>query len=64
MGTADSREGVRAFMERRDPEWSLSTPLADSWLGPLTGWHFLGGLLGFDLLAALWSRKVLRTQLS
>ena len=24
MGTADSREGVRAFMERRDPEWSLS----------------------------------------
>ena len=24
MGTADSKEGVQAFMERRDPEWSLS----------------------------------------
>ena len=23
MGTADSREGVMAFMEKRDPEWSL-----------------------------------------
>lgn len=24
MGTPDSKEGVRAFMERRDPEWTLS----------------------------------------
>jgi enoyl-CoA hydratase/carnithine racemase len=24
MGTADSREGVMAFMEKRDPEWSLT----------------------------------------
>jgi enoyl-CoA hydratase/carnithine racemase len=24
MGTADSKEGVMAFMEKRDPEWSLS----------------------------------------
>ena len=33
MGTADSKEGVQAFMERRDPEWSLS-PTEDwpAWL--------------------------------
>ena len=33
MGTADSREGVQAFMEKRTPEWSLS-PTADwpAWL--------------------------------
>jgi enoyl-CoA hydratase/carnithine racemase len=33
MGTADSREGIRAFSEKRDPEWSLS-PTADwpQWL--------------------------------
>jgi enoyl-CoA hydratase/carnithine racemase len=24
MGTVDAREGVQAFMEKRDPEWSLS----------------------------------------
>ena len=29
MGTADSREGVQAFMEKRDPEWSLSP--TDDW---------------------------------
>jgi len=28
MGTADSREGVQAFLEQRDPQWSLS-PTAD-----------------------------------
>lgn len=47
-----------------DADWSLSKPLADSWLGPLNGWHFLSGLLGFDLLAALWSRKVLAKALN
>ena len=33
MGTADSAEGVRAFMEKRDPQWSLS-PTEDwpTWL--------------------------------
>ncbi len=29
MGTADSREGVQAFLEKRDPEWSLSP--TDDW---------------------------------
>ncbi len=29
MGTADSREGVTAFMEKRDPEWSLT--MAEDW---------------------------------
>ncbi|MDG2027167.1 MAG: enoyl-CoA hydratase-related protein [Acidimicrobiales bacterium] len=29
MGTADSREGVMAFMEKRDPEWSLT--LTEDW---------------------------------
>jgi hypothetical protein len=24
MGEADAREGVMAFLERRDPEWSLT----------------------------------------
>jgi hypothetical protein len=24
MGRADAREGVLAFLERRDPRWSLS----------------------------------------
>jgi hypothetical protein len=33
MGTADSREGVMAYMEKRDPVWSL-TPSEDwpEWL--------------------------------
>jgi len=29
MGSADSREGVMAFMEKRDPEWSLT--LSEDW---------------------------------
>ena len=29
MGTPDSREGVMAFMEKRDPEWSLT--LTEDW---------------------------------
>ncbi|MEQ8840512.1 MAG: enoyl-CoA hydratase-related protein [Acidimicrobiales bacterium] len=29
MGTADSKEGVMAFMEKRDPEWSLS--MSEDW---------------------------------
>jgi enoyl-CoA hydratase/carnithine racemase len=29
MGTADSKEGVMAFMEKRDPEWSLK--LSEDW---------------------------------
>jgi hypothetical protein len=24
MGRADAREGILAFLERRDPQWSLS----------------------------------------
>ena len=33
MGTADSREGVQAFLDRRDPAWTLS-PTTDwpEWL--------------------------------
>jgi ABC-2 type transport system permease protein len=46
-----------------DPDWSLSKPLADSWIGALTGWHFLVGLLGFNVLAGMWSRRVLAKQL-
>lgn len=45
-------------------DWSMTTALADSWFGPLNSWHFLAGLLGFDLLAAMWSRKVLSRALS
>ncbi len=34
MGTADSREGVMAFMEKRDPEWSLRVGTDwPEWLG-------------------------------
>jgi len=29
MGTADSKEGVMAYMEKRDPEWSLT--LSENW---------------------------------
>lgn len=29
MGTADSREGVQAFMQKRDPAWSLT--MAEDW---------------------------------
>jgi enoyl-CoA hydratase/carnithine racemase len=29
MGTADSREGVMAYMEKRDPEWSLT--MSEDW---------------------------------
>ena len=47
-----------------DPDWSLSTPLAQTWLGDLSAWHFLAGLLLFNLLAAAWSRRVLSRKLS
>ena len=29
MGTADSREGVMAYMEKRDPQWSLT--MSEDW---------------------------------
>jgi len=29
MGKADAREGALAFLERRDPDWSLT--LSDDW---------------------------------
>lgn len=35
MGKADAREGALAFLERRDPEWSMT--LADDWPGDLFG---------------------------
>ena len=36
MGEADAAEGVHAFLERRDPEWSLSVSenWPDTWPGP------------------------------
>lgn len=29
MGSADSKEGVMAYMEKRDPEWTLT--LSEDW---------------------------------
>lgn len=47
-----------------DPDWSLSTPLANTLVGDLTAWHFLAGLVVFNLLAGSWSRKVLARKLA
>lgn len=43
-----------------DPSWSLTAPLVTgTWLGDLAAWHFFAGLIAFDVLAALWSRRIL-----
>ncbi|TAH39600.1 MAG: ABC transporter permease [Planctomycetota bacterium] len=55
-------EPLRLVYTRAD--WSLGAPLAQSWLGPINSWHFLLGLLLFNLLAGLWSRKVLSRKLA
>lgn len=44
-------------------DWSFSTPLAVTWLGTLTPTHCFAGLVVFTLLAAWWSRGVLRRKL-
>lgn len=31
MGSADSKEGIMAYLEKRDPEWSLT--LSENWPG-------------------------------
>ncbi len=46
------------------PDWSLSSPLARCWLGEVTGWHCLAGLVLFDLLAGLRARRVLIRKLA
>lgn len=46
-----------------DADWSMSTPLASTYIGSITAWHFFGGLVLFNLLTGLWSRKVLARQL-
>lgn len=55
-------EPLRLVYTRAD--WSLSTPVAHSWLGGVAAWHCLAGLLVFNLLAGLWSRKVLARKLA
>ena len=47
-----------------NPEWSMTTPLASTFFGDLNAWHFFGGLIGFNLFAGLWSRKVLAKKLA
>lgn len=46
-----------------NPAWSFTTPLADTWFGPLTPVHCFAGLLAFAALAGWWSRSVLRRKL-
>lgn len=45
-------------------DWSFTTPLATTWLGTLTPLACFAGLAGFVVLAALWSRSVLRRKLA
>lgn len=47
-----------------NPEWSMTMPLASTVFGDLNAWHFFGGLVGFNLLAGMWSRKVLAKKLA
>lgn len=55
-------EPLRLVYSRSD--WSFATPLADTWLGAPTPAACLAGLAVFVLLAAAWSRRVLRRKLS
>lgn len=46
-------------------DWSLGAVLAPgTWLGDLRAWHFLAGLVVFNVLAGLWSRRVLVKRLA
>lgn len=45
-------------------DWTMSTTLAHSMFGEITAWHFFAGLIGFNVLAGLWSRKVLAKKLA
>ncbi|HIA38539.1 MAG TPA: ABC transporter permease [Planctomycetes bacterium] len=48
-----------------DANWAMSTVIYDSsFLGALNTWHFLGGLVVFNLLAANFCRKILRKKLA
>lgn len=47
-----------------NPEWSLTTQVTDCWFGGVRAWHCLGGLVLFNVLAGLWSRKVLAKKLA
>ncbi|MDP6963773.1 MAG: ABC transporter permease [Planctomycetota bacterium] len=45
-------------------DWSMSTVIFDSAVGELTSWHFLAGLLVFNLIAARFCRKILKKTLA
>ncbi len=45
-------------------DWSMSTTLAQTHFGSLNAWHFFFGLILFNLLTGLWSRKVLAKKLA
>jgi len=44
--------------------WSMGQTLAETHIGDLTAWHFFAGLIAFNLLAGMWSRKVLAKKLA
>ncbi|MBC8369986.1 MAG: ABC transporter permease [Planctomycetes bacterium] len=45
-------------------EWAMSTAISDSLFGELNTWHFLIGLVAFNVLAAIFCKKILRKNLS
>jgi ABC-2 type transport system permease protein len=45
-------------------DWSMSSTIYNSAFGALSAWHFLGGLVVFNLLAASFCRRILRQKLS
>lgn len=55
-------EPLRAVYAHSD--WSFTMPLAETWLGTPTPLSCLAGLAVFVVLAALWSRRVLRRKLA
>lgn len=47
-----------------DADWSLGKPLAETAFATLKAWHFLVGLVLFNLLCGHWARKVLAKKLA